>query len=71
MKDLNDLYELALEENNTDIQNEVSQNIFDLKLLVKKNEINVSCQMKQILWTLRRNTRRCWRDRKSRLGRYA
>ena len=39
MKDLNDLYELALEENNIDIQNEVSQNISDLKLFVKKNEI--------------------------------
>jgi peptide chain release factor 2 len=39
LRDLNDLYELALEENNTDIQNEVSQNIKDLRLLVKKNEI--------------------------------
>ena len=39
MKDLNDLYELALDENNTDIQNEVNQNISDLRLLAKKNEI--------------------------------
>ena len=39
LKDLDDLYELALEENNIDIQNEVSQNISNLKLLTKKNEI--------------------------------
>ena len=39
LQDLNDLYELALEENNTDIQNEVSQNISDLRSLAKKNEI--------------------------------
>ncbi len=39
LKDLNDLYELAIEENNIDIQNEVSQNIFELRLLTKKNEI--------------------------------
>ena len=37
--DLNDLYQLAIEENNTDIQNEVSQNISHLRLLAKKNEI--------------------------------
>ena len=37
--DLNDLYELALEENNTGIQNEVNQNISDLRTLAKKNEI--------------------------------
>ncbi|MBD1166938.1 peptide chain release factor 2 [Pelagibacterales bacterium SAG-MED09] len=39
LKDLNDLYELALEENNIDIQNEVNQNILNLRLLSKKNEI--------------------------------
>ncbi len=39
IKDLNDLYELALEENNIDIQNEVNQNISDLRKLSKKNEI--------------------------------
>ena len=39
LKDLDDLYELALEENNIDIQNEVSQNISNLRLLTKKNEI--------------------------------
>jgi len=33
------LYELALEENNNDIQNEVHQNISDLRTLAKKNEI--------------------------------
>ena len=39
LQDLNDLYELALEENNTDIQNEVFQNISNLRSLAKKNEI--------------------------------
>jgi len=39
LKDLNDLYELALEENNTDILNEINQNIPKLKSLAKKNEI--------------------------------
>ena len=39
LMDLNDLYQLALEEDNTDIQNEVSQNISHLRLLAKKNEI--------------------------------
>ncbi len=39
IKDLNDLYELALEENNIDIQKEVNQNISDLRALTKKNEI--------------------------------
>ena len=39
LKDLDDLYELALEENNIDIQNEVSQSISNLRLLTKKNEI--------------------------------
>ena len=36
LKDLDDLYELALEENNIDIQNEVSQSISNLRLLTKK-----------------------------------
>ena len=39
IKDLNDLYELALEENNIDIQNEVNKNISDLRRLTKQNEI--------------------------------
>ena len=39
LQDLNDLYELAIEENNKDIQSEVFQNISDLRLLAKKNEI--------------------------------
>tara|TARA_A100001015_G_scaffold70624_1_gene78210 strand:+ start:440 stop:676 length:237 start_codon:yes stop_codon:yes gene_type:complete len=34
--DLNDLYELALEENNQNIQNEVLENVIDLRSLVKK-----------------------------------
>ena len=39
LQDLNDLYQLALEENNTDIQNEIGQDIKDLRSLAKKNEI--------------------------------
>ncbi len=39
LKDLNDLYELAVEEDNIDIQNEIKQNILELRLLAKKNEI--------------------------------
>jgi len=39
LKDLNDLSELALEENNLIVQKEVLQNIKDLKISVKKNEI--------------------------------
>ncbi len=39
IKDLNDLYDLALEENNIEIQNEVGQKISDLMSIAKKNEI--------------------------------
>jgi peptide chain release factor 2 len=39
LQDLSDLYELALEEKNTDIQNEVSRNISELRSFTKKNEI--------------------------------
>ena len=39
LRDLNDLYDLALEENNNDIQNEVNQSISELRLIAKKNEI--------------------------------
>ena len=39
LKDLDDLYELALEEKNTEIQKEVNSNIKDLRVLAKKNEI--------------------------------
>ena len=39
LQDFNDLYDLALEENNTDIQNEIYQNISSLRLIAKKNEI--------------------------------
>ena len=34
LEDLNDLYELALEENNNDIQNEVNRNIKELRTLL-------------------------------------
>ncbi len=40
LKDLGDLYELALEENITSIQNEVLESIKNLRKLAKKNEIN-------------------------------
>ncbi|MSP10839.1 MAG: peptide chain release factor 2 [Pelagibacteraceae bacterium] len=39
LKDLDDLHELANNENNLSVQNEVIQNIKDLKKIVKKNEI--------------------------------
>jgi len=39
LKDLNDLNLLAIEEQNTSIQNEIFQNIKDLRNVVKKNEI--------------------------------
>ena len=37
--DLNDLYELSIEENNTEIQNEINKNILELRVIAKKNEI--------------------------------
>ena len=39
LKDLDELYELAVEDNNQDIQNEIFENIKDLRSLVRKNEI--------------------------------
>ncbi len=39
LKDLDDLIELALEEKNIGVQNEILQNIKDLRIKVKKNEI--------------------------------
>ena len=38
-EDINDLYKLAIEENNQDIQIEILKNIKELKEIVKKNEI--------------------------------
>ncbi len=40
LSDLNDLNKLAIEEKNQTVQKEILQNIIDLKILVKKNEIN-------------------------------
>ena len=40
LRDLDDLKELAQEENNLNIQNEIFESIKELRLLVKKNEIN-------------------------------
>ncbi|MDB3888012.1 peptide chain release factor 2 [Candidatus Pelagibacter sp.] len=39
LNDSNDLYQLAIEENNKDIQTEIYQNIIKLRTLAKKNEI--------------------------------
>ena len=39
LKDLDDLYQLAIEEKNLSIQNEVFDNIKELRKLVKRNEI--------------------------------
>ena len=39
LKDLDDLNQLALEEENLQVQKEVLQNIKDLRIEVKKNEI--------------------------------
>ena len=39
LNDFDDLFELALEENNIDIQNEINKNILDLRSRVKKNEV--------------------------------
>ena len=39
LNDLDDLYKLAIEENNINIQNEIFDNIKSLRKLVKKNEI--------------------------------
>ena len=40
LDDLNELYELALQENNKEIQNEVFLNIKELRNIARKNEIN-------------------------------
>jgi len=40
LKDLNEYYELALQENNQEIQKEVFTNIKDIRNLAKRNEIN-------------------------------
>ena len=39
IKDIDDLYKLAVEENNEDIKNEIYSNLKELRILVKKNEI--------------------------------
>ena len=39
LKDLDDIYQLAFEEQNLSVQNEILQNIKDLRQEVKKNEI--------------------------------
>ena len=41
IKDLDDLYQLAIEENNKSVQTEILENINNLRNQVKKDEINV------------------------------
>ena len=40
LEDLNELYELALQENNQEILKEIFSNIKELRNLARKNEIN-------------------------------
>ena len=49
LKDLDDLYKLAIEENNQSIQDEIFENIKDLKNFVKKTKLNVFYLKKAIL----------------------
>ena len=39
IKDIDDLYKLAVDENNEDIKNDIYSNLKELRILVKKNEI--------------------------------
>ena len=39
LNDFNDLFELSVEENNQNLKDEIYQNLKDLRILVKKNEI--------------------------------
>ena len=39
LNDLEDLYNLAIDESNDDVKNEVIKNVKNLNLLVKKNEV--------------------------------
>ena len=49
LKDLDDLNQLAFEEENLQVQKEVLQNIKDLRSEVKKMKLNVFYLMKQTL----------------------
>lgn len=49
LKDLDDLNQLAIEEENLQVQKEVLQNIKDLRSEVKKMKLNVFYLMKQTL----------------------
>ena len=49
LNDFDELNKLAIRRKKTNFQNELLKNIKDLRELVKKNEINVFCQMKQTL----------------------
>ena len=49
LKELNDLYELAVDENNQSIINETLKNIENLKLKAKKMKLNVFFLMRLIV----------------------
>ena len=71
LSDLNDLYELAVEENNQNLKDEIYQNLKDLRILVKKNEIKCFLSEEADLFgLLYRNSCRSRWNRESRLGRY-
>tara|TARA_B100000949_G_scaffold221879_1_gene223004 strand:- start:74 stop:331 length:258 start_codon:yes stop_codon:yes gene_type:complete len=49
LDELNDLYQLAKDENNKSIINETLQNLEDLKIKTKKMKLNAFSQMKVIV----------------------
>ena len=49
LSDLDDLIELAIEEENQTVQKDIIQNIKDLRVMVKKMKSNVFYQMRQTL----------------------
>ena len=49
LKDLDDLIELALDEENLNVQRDIFQNVKDLRVEAKKMKLNVFYLMKQTL----------------------
>ena len=50
LNDLNDLNELAFEENNQNLSDEIYKSLKDLRILVKKTKSDVFYLMRQTLW---------------------
>ena len=70
LKDFDELNKLAIEERNTSFQNELLKNIKGLKELVKKKwDKMFFIKWGRLPWLLYRDSCRCGRYRKSRLGR--